>query len=116
MSPYFQNPLAHGADVVVHSCTKYIGGHSDVVMGVAVTSDDAVRDRLRFVQNSMGGVPSPFDCYLALRGIKTLHVRMEAAAGNALAIARWLERHPQVERVLYPGLESHPQHALARRH
>jgi cystathionine gamma-lyase len=93
LSPYFQNPLDLGADVVVHSVTKYIGGHSDVVGGVVVTSDDAVHEKLRFVQNSVGGVPSPFDCYMALRGLKTLHVRLEEAAKNAMVSAcggRWV--------------------------
>ncbi|KAJ1568011.1 hypothetical protein HK405_003917, partial [Cladochytrium tenue] len=115
MSPYFQNPLTLGADIVVHSVTKYINGHSDVVMGVAVTSNDAIFERLRFLQNSIGGVPSPFDCFLANRGLKTLHLRMKQHGANALAIATHLESHPLVERVLYPGLASHPQHALSAR-
>lgn len=113
MSPYLQNPLVLGADIVLHSVTKYIGGHSDVVGGVLVTSSDEIYDRLRFLQNGMGAVPSPFDCYLALRGLKTLHVRMDRHCTNALAIATLLEAHPAVERVLYPGLPSHPQYALA---
>ena len=112
-SPYFQTPLSHGADLVVHSVTKYIGGHSDVVMGVVVCEDEDLHARMRFIQNGIGAVPSPFDCYLALRGLKTLHVRMSAAQANAEAIAAWLERHPKVTKVLFPGLKSHPQHALA---
>ncbi|KAJ3055028.1 hypothetical protein HK097_011664 [Rhizophlyctis rosea] len=115
MSPYFQQPLSLGADIVVHSVTKYINGHSDVVMGVAVTSDDAIHDRLRFLQNSIGGVPSAFDCFLANRGLKTLHLRMKAHESNATAIARYLESHPKVAEVIYPGLPSHRQHELARR-
>jgi len=112
-SPYFQNPLDFGADVVVHSVTKYIAGHSDVVMGVVCTNSLELHDKLRFYQNTVGAVPSPFDCFLALRGLKTLHVRMEAAARNALAIAEFLEQHNAVEKVIYPGLKSHPQHELA---
>src|SRR5512145_93748 len=114
-TPYFQRPLELGADLAVHSATKYLNGHSDVVGGAAMTSDDALAERLRFVQNAAGGVPSPFDCYLVLRGLKTLAVRMERHAESSLRIARWLEGHAQVERVHYPGLPSHPQHALARR-
>lgn len=113
MSPYFQNPLELGADMVMHSVTKYINGHSDVVGGVVVVRDDALATRLRFAQNSMGGVPSPFDAYMTLRGLKTLHVRMDRHASNAMALAKYLEAHPSVERVLYPGLASHPQHAVA---
>jgi cystathionine gamma-lyase len=112
MSPYFQNPLALGADFCLHSVTKYINGHSDVVGGVVAADDAAALARLRFLQNSLGGVPSPFDCYLALRGLKTLHLRMERHAANAAAVAAHLEAHPAVERVLYPGLPSHPQHAV----
>ena len=115
LSPYFQKPLALGADYVVHSVTKYIGGHSDVVGGAILCNDDARAARLRFLQNSLGGVPAPFDCYMALRGLKTLHLRMERHAANAAAVAALLEAHPAVERVLYPGLPSHPQHALAAR-
>jgi cystathionine gamma-lyase len=114
-TPYFQRPLEHGIDIVTHSTTKYLNGHSDVIGGAVMTSDAALFDRLKFLQNAVGGVPSPMDAFLVLRGLKTLHVRMQRHAENALAIARHLERHPQVERVLYPGLESHPQHALARR-
>lgn len=114
-SPYFQNPLDHGADIVVHSVTKYINGHSDVVMGVVCTNDESVYEQLRFTQNGAGAVPSPFDCYLAHRGLKTLHVRMEAAARNANAIALFLENHEGATKVLYPGLKSHPQHDIATR-
>ncbi|KAL7488120.1 hypothetical protein ACHAW6_013724 [Cyclotella cf. meneghiniana] len=113
-SPYFQNPLDHGADIVVHSVTKYINGHSDVVMGVVCTNDETIYQSLRFTQNGVGAVPSPFDCYLAHRGLKTLHVRMEAAARNANAISIFLEGHPGVTKVVYPGLKSHPQHEIAK--
>ncbi|KAL7573060.1 hypothetical protein ACA910_018748 [Epithemia clementina (nom. ined.)] len=116
-SPYFQNPLTLGADVVVHSATKYIGGHSDVVLGVACTNDLELYQTLRFLQNGVGAVPSPFDCFLAHRGLKTLHLRMEASARNAMAIAMFLEQggHSAVQKVIYPGLASHPQHELAKR-
>jgi cystathionine gamma-lyase len=114
-TPCFQRPLELGVDVVVHSTTKYLNGHSDVVGGAVVTSDDDLHARLRFLQNAVGGVPSPMDAFLVLRGLKTLPVRMERHARNALAVARFLEGHAQVEKVLYPGLPSHPQHALARR-
>jgi len=114
-TPCFQRPLALGIDVVVHSTTKYLNGHSDVVGGAVVTSDDDLHARLRFLQNAVGGVPSPMDAFLVLRGLKTLPVRMERHAQNALAVARFLEAQPQVEQVIYPGLPSHPQHALARR-
>jgi len=114
-TPFFQRPLEHGIDVVVHSTTKYLNGHSDVVGGAIVTSDDELHARLAFLQNAVGGVPSPMDAFLILRGLKTLPVRMERHAANALALASFLEGHPQVERVVYPGLPSHPQHALARR-
>ncbi|DBA02904.1 TPA: hypothetical protein N0F65_005931 [Lagenidium giganteum] len=115
MSPYFQNPLDLGADIVVHSITKYINGHSDVVMGVVITNDDEIYTKLRFIQNGIGAVPSPFDAYMALRGLKTLHVRMATHARNAQAVAEYLEKHPQVEKVYYPGLPSHPQHAIAKK-
>lgn len=114
-SPYLQNPLALGAHAVMHSCTKYIGGHSDLVAGALVTNDDALAERLRFTQNAVGAVPGAMDCFLLLRSTKTLHVRMQRHCENALAIARWLEQHPKVQRVIYPGLASHPQHALAMR-
>lgn len=112
-SPYFQQPLKLGADIVVHSATKYLGGHSDLVMGAIVTDDADLHDQLKFYQNASGGVPGPFDSWLLLRGIKTLALRMERHQSNALAIAHFMETHPQVRRVLYPGLPSHPQHALA---
>jgi len=114
MTPYFQRPLELGADVVAHSMTKYLNGHSDVVGGALVVRDPALRDRLAFLQNATGAVPSPMDSFLVMRGTKTLHVRMERHESNARTLASWLERHPQVEKVIYPGLESHPQHKLAR--
>jgi len=114
-TPFFQRPLEQGIDVVVHSTTKYLNGHSDVVGGAIVTSDDELHARLAFLQNAVGGVPSPMDAFLVLRGLKTLPVRMERHAANALALASFLQGHPQVEQVIYPGLPSHPQHALARR-
>ncbi|KAL1930769.1 hypothetical protein VTP01DRAFT_10931 [Rhizomucor pusillus] len=115
MSPYFQNPLSLGADIVMHSVTKYINGHSDVTMGVAVTNDEQIGKRLHFLQNVTGAVPSPFDCYLARRGLITLEVRMRKHEENALAVAQFLEENPNVDQVLYPGLPSHPQHELAKR-
>jgi len=115
MSPIFQRPLELGADLVMHSTTKYVGGHSDVVGGSLITSDADLCERLAFVQNSCGGVSAPMDCFLTLRGIKTLALRMERHQSNALRIANFLEAHPKVDRVLYPGLESHPQHELAKR-
>jgi cystathionine beta-lyase/cystathionine gamma-synthase len=114
-SPVLQRPLALGADAVVHSSTKYLNGHSDVVGGIVVTSDDAFAERLHFLQKATGACPSPFDCYLVLRGIKTLGVRVRQATANAHALAAFLERHPAVEKVIYPGLPSHPQHELAKR-
>jgi cystathionine gamma-lyase len=114
-SPYLQSPLLLGADISVNSVTKYIGGHSDVVMGVAVLNDAKLRDQLFFTSKTIGGVPGPFDCYLALRGLKTLKVRMEAHCKAAQIIAEYLETHPKVEKVLYPGLESHPQHDVAKK-
>ncbi len=113
-TPFLQRPLELGADLVLHSLTKYLGGHSDVVGGALVGNDAGLRDELAFFQNAVGGTPGPMDAFLVLRGTKTLHVRMERHCQNALQIARHLERHAQVERVHYPGLESHPQHALAR--
>ncbi|OGF17305.1 MAG: cystathionine gamma-synthase [Candidatus Eisenbacteria bacterium RBG_16_71_46] len=115
MSPFFQRPLALGADVVLHSVTKYLNGHSDMVGGALVTSDDGLAERLRFLQNAAGAVPGPMDCWLALRGTKTLALRMQRHEENARALAPFLERHARVSRVFYPGLESHPQHALAKR-
>jgi cystathionine gamma-lyase len=114
-SPWVQQPLTKGFDVVLHSATKYLNGHSDVVGGVVATSSADVAEKLKFLQNAVGSVPSPFDCFLVTRGLKTLALRMQRHCENALAIAQWLERHPRVERVLYPGLASHPQHALAQR-
>jgi cystathionine gamma-synthase len=114
-SPYLQQPLALGADVVLHSTTKYIGGHSDVVGGFLGTNDTAVWERLKFLQNSLGAVPGPFDAWLVLRGVKTLALRMRAHCENARAVAAFLEGHEAVEQVLYPGLPSHPGHEIARR-
>lgn len=114
-SPYFQQPLALGAHVVVHSTTKYIGGHSDVVGGAALTSDKAYYDVIKFHQNAVGGVPGPHDAWLTMRGAKTLALRMREHAKNAQAVAEFLEAHPEVDRVYYPGLPSHPQHELAKR-
>jgi cystathionine beta-lyase/cystathionine gamma-synthase len=112
-SPYLQQPLALGADVVLHSTTKYLGGHSDLIGGFLATNDPTVAERLAFLQKSLGAVPGPFDCWLVLRGLKTLAVRMRKHCENAHAVAAFLERHPRVERVLYPGLPSHPGHAIA---
>ncbi|WII72729.1 cystathionine gamma-synthase [Bdellovibrio sp. 22V] len=114
MSPYFQRPLELGADIVVHSATKYIGGHSDVVGGVAVTSREDLAEKLAFLSNGMGAIQGPFDSFMCLRSLKTLPLRMKAHQENAMTIARFLESHPKVEKVIYPGLESHPQHALAK--
>jgi cystathionine beta-lyase/cystathionine gamma-synthase len=114
-SPYNQRPLEHGADLVVHSTTKYLNGHSDMVGGLVVLSDDGLHERLRFLQNAVGAVPGPWDSWLALRGTKTLHLRMRAHNENGQRIAGWLEGHAGVERVYYPGLASHPQHELAKR-
>jgi len=114
-SPWIQRPLEHGFDVVVHSATKYLNGHSDIISGVAVTRRDDLAEKLGYLQNAVGSVPSPFDCFLATRGLKTLALRMQRHCENASAIARWLEKSPRIERVFYPGLESHPQHALAKR-
>lgn len=114
-SPYLQNPLDLGADVVCHSTTKYIGGHSDAIGGVLATNDDELHRRLKFIQLSEGAVPGIQECFLFLRSTKTLHVRMERHCANAMAVARHLEQHLKVERVIYPGLESHPQHAVAKK-
>ena len=113
-TPWIQRPLELGADIVVHSATKYLNGHSDMVGGIAITADKELGERVGFLQNAVGGISGPFDSFLALRGLKTLPLRMRQSSESALAIASWLERHPQVSRVLYPGLASHPQHALAR--
>jgi cystathionine beta-lyase/cystathionine gamma-synthase len=114
-SPYLQQPFALGADVVLHSTTKYLGGHSDLIGGFLATNDPTVAERLYFLQKSLGAVPGPFDCWLVLRGLKTLAVRMRKHCENAHAVAAFLERHPRVERVLYPGLPSHPGHRIAAR-
>ncbi|MBC7975553.1 MAG: aminotransferase class I/II-fold pyridoxal phosphate-dependent enzyme, partial [Myxococcales bacterium] len=114
MTPYFQRPLELGADVVAHSMTKYLNGHSDVVGGALIVKDAGLRDRLAFLQNAAGAVPSPMDSFMVMRGTKTLHVRMDRHESNARALAHWLSSHPQVAKVIYPGLESHPQHALAK--
>jgi cystathionine gamma-lyase len=114
-SPVLQRPLELGADLVIHSSTKFLGGHSDVLGGAVLTSDDGLAERLRFHQNAVGAVPSPFDCWLLLRGLKTLQLRVHRQCDNALAVARWLEGQDAVVRVYYPGLESNPGHALARR-
>jgi len=114
-SSYLQNPLALGADLVLHSTTKYLGGHSDVVGGAVMLNDQAIYEQLKFLQNAIGSVPAPMDCWLVLRGIKTLAVRMERHCRNALTLAQWLADHPAVARVIYPGLPDHPQHELAKR-
>jgi cystathionine gamma-lyase len=112
-TPYLQRPLELGCDIVVHSVTKFLNGHSDMVGGIAATSDDALAEQLAFLQNSIGSVQGPFDSFLALRGLKTLDVRMERHCASAQLIAEWLEEDSRVERVIYPGLKSHPQHELA---
>jgi cystathionine gamma-lyase len=114
-TPYLQRPLEHGIDIVVHSATKFLNGHSDALGGAAITASPELAERIKFLQNGLGNVPSAFDCFLILRGIKTLAVRMERHCANALAVAQFLETHPKVARVHYPGLASHPQHELARR-
>ena len=114
-TPLLQRPLEHGIDMVMHSTTKYLGGHSDTVGGALVTGDKALAEKLRFMQNAIGSVMGPFDAYLTLRGVKTLAVRMRQHCSSAARIAAWLEKHPKVARVTYPGLASHPQHALAAR-
>jgi cystathionine gamma-lyase len=110
-----QRPLEHGADLVVHSATKYINGHSDMVGGIVVAGNAELAERMAFLQNSVGAIAGPFDAFLAMRGLKTLHLRMQAHCANAMELAKWLEKHPAIERVIYPGLKSHPQHALAKR-
>jgi len=114
-TPYLQSPLALGADIVTHSCTKYIGGHSDVVGGALIVNDEALAARIRFIQNAAGAVPGPMDCFFLLRSTKTLHVRMDRHCQNAMKIASWLAEHKQVARVIYPGLKSHPQHEIAKK-
>jgi cystathionine beta-lyase/cystathionine gamma-synthase len=114
-TPWAQRPIEHGFDLVVHSATKYLNGHSDIIGGVVVTANEELTEQLRFLQNAVGAIASPFDSFLALRGLKTLAIRMERHSANAAAIAEWLDRHPKIERVIYPGLPSHPRHELARR-
>ncbi len=114
-SPYLQNPLDTGADIVMHSATKYIGGHSDAVMGMLVTNSDNLHEQLKFLQNACGAVPGPQDCFLMLRGIKTLHIRMQRHCENAKKVAVFLTSHPKVEKVFYPGLTSHPNHDIAKK-
>ena len=114
-SPYLQRPLEYGFDMVMHSATKFLNGHSDMIGGVVVVNDAALGEKVAFLQNAVGAVGGPFDSFLALRGLKTLHLRMERHCSNGMAIAQWLEKHPRVEQVVYPGLPSHPQHELASR-
>ncbi len=114
-SPYLQQPLTLGSDLVLHSATKYLGGHSDVVLGIVATSSEALAERLYYIQNASGGVPGPQDCFLVIRGIKTLHVRMQRACENAAKIVSFLQEHPKVDRIIYPGLPSHPNHDIAKR-
>lgn len=114
MSPYFQKPLTLGADIVTHSVTKYINGHSDLIGGINITNDEKIHERLRYIQNAAGGVPSPFDCWLTLRSTKTLAVRMKQHNENAQKIAEYLLSNPKIANVIYPGLTSHPQHRLAK--
>ena len=114
-SPMVQRPLEYGADLVLHSATKYLNGHSDMVGGIVVAREQELAEQMGFLQNSVGAVAGPFDSFLAMRGLKTLHLRMKAHCASALELAGWLEKHPAIERVIYPGLKSHPQHALARR-
>jgi len=115
-SPWIQRPIELGSDIALHSATKYLNGHSDIIGGVAVVgSNKELKERLGFLQNSIGSIPSPMDCFLAHRGLKTLGLRMERHCESAQAIAEWLEKHPKIERVIYPGLKSHPQHALAKK-
>lgn len=114
-SPYLQNPLDLGADIVMHSVTKYLGGHSDVIQGCLVVNDKELKDKLYFIQKSCGAVPGPMDCFLVLRGIKTLHVRMKQHCENGKAIAHWLKKHPKVDKVFWPGFEDHPGYAVAKK-
>jgi cystathionine beta-lyase/cystathionine gamma-synthase len=114
-SPYLQNPLALGADIVMHSATKYLGGHSDVVMGAIVVNDDKLHEQLAFLLNSCGANPGPMDCFLVLRGLKTLHVRMDRHCTNGVLLADFLSKHPKVEKVYWPGFPSHPNHEVAKR-
>ncbi len=114
-SPYLQNPLALGADIVMHSVTKYLGGHSDVVMGALITNDDKLHEQLYFILNSCGANPGPMDCFLVMRGIKTLHLRMERHCYNGKLIAEYLQTHPKIEKVYWPGFPTHPNHAIAKK-
>jgi len=114
-SPYIQQPLEHGIDIVVHSATKYLNGHSDIIGGVVVTRSPELGEKIRFIQNAIGSIASPFDSFLAQRGLKTLGLRLERQSASALTLARWLEQQPEVEKVIYPGLPSHPQYELAQR-
>ncbi|ALD20195.1 cystathionine gamma-synthase [Hymenobacter sp. DG25A] len=114
-TPYLQTPLDLGADMVMHSLTKYMGGHSDVVMGAVIVKDDELHERLRFLQNACGGTPGPQDCFLVLRGLKTLHIRMQRHCENGRAVAEYLQSHPKVEKVFWPGFPEHPNHAVAAR-
>jgi cystathionine beta-lyase/cystathionine gamma-synthase len=114
-SPYLQNPLDLGADLVMHSVTKYLGGHSDVIQGCLVMNDAALREKLYFIQKSCGAVPGPMDCFLVLRGIKTLHVRMQRHCENGAVVANWLRNNPAVKKVYWPGFEDHPGHAIAKK-
>ncbi|WP_299704561.1 cystathionine gamma-synthase [uncultured Pontibacter sp.] len=113
-TPFLQNPLELGADIVMHSLTKYMAGHSDVVMGAVVVKDDELHEKLAFIQNACGGIPGPQDCFLVLRGIKTLHIRMERHCENGRAVAQYLKNHDKVEKVFWPGLEDHPSHQVAK--
>lgn len=114
-SPYLQNPLTLGADIVVHSATKYLGGHSDVVHGAVIVNDDGLHEQIKFIQNSCGAVPGPHDCWLVLRGIKTLHVRMQRHCENGAKVAHWLRNHPKIARVYWVGFEDHPNHTVAKK-
>jgi len=114
-SPYLQNPLSLGADIVVHSVTKYLGGHSDVVMGAIICNDDKLAERLYFIQNSCGGIPSPHDCFLVLRGTKTLHIRMDRHCENGAKVAAYLATHPKVGKIYWPGFPTHPNHDVAKK-
>lgn len=114
-TPFLQNPLSLGADIVVHSATKYIGGHSDLILGATITNDDTIAEKIYFIQKSSGAVPGPFDCFLALRGTKTLHLRMERHCENAKKVAGFLSGHPKVKIVHFPGFKTHPNHEIARR-
>ena len=113
-TPYLQTPLKLGADIVTHSVTKYLGGHSDVIMGAIVCNDDVLSEQLHFIQNSCGAIPSPHDCFLVLRGIKTLHIRMDRHCENAAKVCKYLQSHPKVDKVYYPGIPSHKNHKVAK--